>query len=137
MWLIFPGARLNVILPCLPNLCICGPARQALICKHFCYHATDFDTLRTSCLILSIITLLHLNVSSLEIACELCISSVPTDERHLQLSARCHTCGIFKSCVVQHPCYAYNLGFEHPLCHSESKVFEVASGFWKIFGPQP
>jgi len=69
-------------------------ARQALISTYFCFHATDYDTFRTSCLILSIITFMHFNVYNFQSACELCISrspgmlvtyvKVPRDGSHLR-----------------------------------------------------
>jgi hypothetical protein len=47
-----------------------------------------------------------------------------------------HTRVIFKLCVLQHPGYAYILGFQLPLCHSsESKVIEMASRFLENCGP--
>ena len=79
---------MNVNVTCLQALNIYPLARQALIWTYLCYHATDFDTFRTSCLILSIKTVLHFNVSGLQNACELCISSVPRDGSHLQPSVR-------------------------------------------------
>jgi len=55
--LAFWVAGMNVNVTCLQALDIYPLARQALICTYFCYHLTDFDTFRTSCLILSIICL--------------------------------------------------------------------------------
>jgi hypothetical protein len=83
----FTGADIKIIFTCLQALVVYPLASQAVICTYMCY-ATDFDTLRTSCLIPSIVTVLDFNVYSPQNACELCISSVPRDESNLQLWVR-------------------------------------------------
>ncbi len=97
--LTFPGTGINVNLTCLQTVCIYPVDRQALICTYCWYDATDFDTLRMSCLILLIITVLDFNVYILWKTCGLCISIVPSNEIHLQLWVKWHTEGVFKSRV--------------------------------------
>jgi hypothetical protein len=63
------------------------PARQAFICTYFWCFRTDFDTLRTSCFIVSIISL-DFNVYNLQNTYSLCLSSVPIDGSHEQLWVR-------------------------------------------------
>jgi hypothetical protein len=97
-------------------------------------HATDFDTLRTFCLILATITVLDFTVYILHNACELYISIVPNNESHLQLGEVTYWRYFHIKCA-KHPSYAYISGFELP---SENKIFEMASSiFWKICGSQP
>ena len=54
--LAFLVTGINVMLTCLQALGIYMFPSQALMCTYFWYHATDFDSLRTSCLFVSIIT---------------------------------------------------------------------------------
>jgi hypothetical protein len=56
------------------------------------WYATDCDTLRMSCLIFSIITVYDFNVYSLQNTCGLYISSVCSNESHLQLWVKWQTC---------------------------------------------
>ena len=67
-------------------------------------HATDFDTLGTAYLILSIVKILDFTVYRLENACELCISVVPTNESQLQLWVRWQTYSRYFQiiCAIKH-----------------------------------
>ena len=87
----FPDTGINVTLTCLQTVCIYPVDRQAVICTYCWYHATDFDTLRMSCLILFIITALDFHVYILQKTCGLCISIVPSNESHLQLWVKWQT----------------------------------------------
>ena len=125
---------MNVNLTCLQAL-----ARQALICTYFCYHATDFDTLRTSCLILSVITILDFNVHSLHNACELCISSVPRDGSHLSIWVRWQTYLRYFRIMCYNtqavPIFQ-GLNFLYATLLN-LRFFNWPQGFWKICGTQP
>jgi len=133
---LFPG--MNVV-TCLQALDIFPLARQALICTYFCYHSSDYDTFRTSCLIIWTITVLHFNVSSLQNACELSISIVPRDGSHLQPFVRWQT----YLCYFLIVCYntqampifrVLNFLFVTLL---NPRWFKWPQYIWKIWGPQP
>ena len=129
----FSVAGINIILTCLKALDIYPIDRQALI--YFWYHATDFDTLRTSCLIFSVITVLDFNVycsvthvdSAFQVSPAMNVTcSFGWGDRHTKV--------IFKSCVLQHLGHALISGNELPLCHSyDTWVFEMAESFFVKF----
>ena len=122
---LFPG--MNVV-TCLQALDIFPLARQALICTYFCYHSSDYDTFRTSCLIIWTITVLHFNVSSLQNACELSISIVPRDGSHLQPFVRWQTylCYFLIVCYNTQAMPIFQV-LNYLYVTSESKAFQIAS----------
>ena len=95
----FPGARIDVILTCLHTEGIYPLRRQASTCIFLYYHATDIDTIGTQYLILSIIIVLDFPAYSLQNACEICISIVPTNESHLQLGKLTDILDVFSNLV--------------------------------------
>ena len=112
----FSGARISISLTCLQTQDIYPLIRQSSTCIHLYCHTTDFDTIITSYLILSIITVLDFTVCSLQNSCELCFWIFPKKESHLQLGEVTDIIKLFSN----HVCYNTQT----------MPIFQVWTSFW-------
>ena len=133
----FPGTGINNILTCPQAPGLYPLARLTLLYTYLWQRATDFDTLGTSYLILSILKISDFTAYKLENTCELCISIVPTNESQLQLWVRWQTYSTYfqNICTITNwLCLYLKILY---VTNVNPSFFNWPEGFRKFFRPEP